>query len=113
MNRDSAAIKESISQLVDEAEHVAKLLADKEKAPTSMVASQSLPENQVGIIADEIRRFRAEFEGDLDDEIVERTLAHVLYPAIRQWLDENMARITKEVVSQKLDQIRQEKIGRS
>ena len=83
----------------------AQLLATQESSHLNQLSASNLPESQITLIAEEIKRFRAEFEGQVNDDIIEKTLVNLLRPAIDRWLELNMADITRDVVSKKLDEI--------
>jgi hypothetical protein len=105
MSRGREEIQESIQGLINEAEMAAQLLATQESIHLNQIGAGNLPESQITLIAEEIKRFRAEFEGQVNDDIIEKTLTNLLRPAIDRWLELNMAEITRDVVTKKLDQI--------
>jgi hypothetical protein len=105
MSRGREEVQESIQGLINEAEMAAQLLATQESTHLNQLSASNLPESQITLIAEEIKRFRAEFEGQVNDDIIEKTLVNLLRPAIDRWLELNMADITRDVVSKKLDEI--------
>jgi hypothetical protein len=105
MSRGREEVQESIQGLINEAEMAAQLLATQESSHLNQLSASNLPESQITLIAEEIKRFRAEFEGQVNDDIIEKTLVNLLRPAIDRWLELNMADITRDVVSKKLDEI--------
>ena len=105
MSAEKEELQQSILNLINEAEMAAQLLAKQQKNNLDQLNAGNLPENQIILIAQEIKRFRAEFEGSIGEEVIEKTLANILRPAIDRWLELNMAAITRDVVSKKLDEI--------
>ncbi|QWE25204.1 DUF2497 domain-containing protein [Polynucleobacter sp. AP-Elch-400A-B2] len=112
MNIEKEEIRESIQSLINEAEMAAQLLAKQQDNNLDQLSAGHLPESQITLIAEEIKRFRAEFEGQVSDDIIEKTLANMLRPAIDRWLELNMAAITRDVVSKKLDEITRDKLSK-
>jgi uncharacterized small protein (DUF1192 family) len=110
MHRAYEEIQESVDSLINEAEMVSQLLVKQESQKAGDLSHAELPENQIALIADEIKRFRAEFDRHVDDDIVEKALINTLRPAVERWLEANMSSITREVVSQKLDDIARESL---
>lgn len=112
MSMEKEEIEQSIQHLIHEAEMAAQLLSQKQDDALDRLSASNLPENQITLIAEEIKRFRAEFEGNVSEDIIEKTLANLLRPAIDRWLELNMAAITRDVVSKKLDEISKDALSK-